>query len=67
MGIKSTTRLPRTKALAMLAELRGDPVISNEDLGDELDLLVEAKCEREGRVCFDNYIVVDDDAFPERF
>lgn len=66
MGIKSTTTLSRTTALAMLADLRGEPEMTNKEIGDQLDVLMDAKAEREGTVCFDNYLVVDDDSYPER-
>lgn len=59
MGIKSTTTLHRSDALERVIEFLGLD-LSNEVLGDLLDKLHDAKCEAEGRVSFDNFLVVDD-------
>jgi hypothetical protein len=69
MGIKSTTTLKRAEALEMyntlLEELYGIKGPTNEELGDLLDRLHDLKCEREGRVSFDNFLVVDDHDHPD--
>lgn len=61
MGIKSTVTLPRSRALEMYHELTCTSKLSNYELGNLFDELVEQKCEREGRTCFDNFVVVDDE------
>ncbi len=64
MGIKSTTTLKRSEALEMyndlLEELYGIKGPTNEELGNLLDRLHDLRCERDGRVSFDNFSVVDD-------
>lgn len=69
MGIKSTKLLSRSQALEMyldlLSELNGVKPITNEELSDLLDVLQDKVCERDGRVSFDNYRVVDDWEYEE--
>lgn len=64
MGVKSTTHLTRAEALALRDSFREKlfgitQVQTNEELGNELDDLAEQVCQREGRTCFDNYLVGD--------
>lgn len=66
MGIKSTTRLTRSEAVALYhelrAKLRGERSVemTDRELGDRLDEMAEEWAEREGTTCFDNYLVVED-------
>jgi len=62
MGVKSTTTLTRAEALALRESFKErlfglSQVLTDKELGDELDDLAEQICEREGRTCFDNYLV----------
>jgi hypothetical protein len=62
MGIKSTTHLTRAEALALRESLKErlfglSQVLTDAELGDELDALQEEVCRREGRTCFDNYLI----------
>lgn len=62
MSIKSTITLTRAQALALREELKQklygiSRVVTNEELGNELDNLQVLVCKREGRTCFDNYLV----------
>ena len=71
MGIKSTTTLSRSRALALMHDLRekvygADAAISDEDLGNVLDGLQELVCHKEGRPCFDNYLVEPDHYYEEK-
>ena len=70
MGIKSTTTLKRSEALEMyntlLEELYGIKGPTNQELGDLLDRLHDLKCERDDRVSFDNFVVLDDWEFDAR-
>lgn len=63
MSIKSTTHLTRGEALDLFADLsakvRGARVMSDEELGNMLDLLDETVCQLEGRTCFTNYLVTE--------
>lgn len=66
MGIKSTTVLTRQKAEQLRDHLREklhglQARQTNQELGNQLDDLAEEVCRREGRTCFDNYLVVDDE------
>lgn len=69
MGIKSTTRLSRTDALEMYYDLRAKlygekcAELTNYELGNKLEELADEWAERNGTVNFDNYIVMDDDAY----
>jgi len=69
MGIKSTRLLSRSQAFDMyhnlLAELNNTKPLTNEELGDLLDVLHDRVCERDGRTSFDNFRVVDDWQFEE--
>lgn len=64
MSIKSTRRLHRTEALAVFHDLSvklgHTHDLTDEQLGDALDVLAELVCQMEGRTCFDNYLVVPD-------
>ena len=71
MGVKSTTTLSRSRALALFDELRAELYgaefsLSNTDLGDALDRLHEEICHKKGLRCFDNYLVEDDHHYDER-
>lgn len=63
MSIKSTTRLTRAEAMTLYAELRnklyGERQLTDYELGEELDRLSEKWAERNGTVCFDNYVIVE--------
>ena len=62
MGVKSTTHLTRAEALVLRESFKQklfgfSQVPTDTELGDELDSLAQQVCEREGRTCFDNYLV----------
>jgi hypothetical protein len=64
MSIKSTRYLSRGEALDLYHQLMSKlyglhAAMTNEQLGDALDELREEECRREGRACFDNYLVTD--------
>ncbi len=64
MSIKSTTTLTRAEALALRESFKEklfglSQVLTDRELGNELDSLAEQICEREGSTCFDNYLVGD--------
>ena len=71
MGVKSTTTLSRSRALALYHELRAELYgaefnPTDQELGDALDRLQEEVCHKKGVTCFDNYLVEPDHYYEEK-